>query len=308
MSLMRPILNQWLRMVEKPKMRKAVGADPLRRNLELQAKLFFFSPFGTKQEWQVGGTSQTPVDCLKVTPPNAQEGRLLLYFHGGGFTFGSPNTHAALAAQIANRVGATAFLPKYRLAPEHPFPAATDDVRAVWDALTVQDYDPAQIAIGGDSAGGALAFGLLGALCSEKKPLPGAVFGFSPLADMEYAGQSFSQNAESDVVLAAERAGELVEMYLAGHPATDPLVSPIYADFTNAPPVWVTVGDTEILLDDSLRLADRLRQFHAPTTLQLEKDLPHVWPIMQALLPEGKRTLNDLAEWIRREQDWADDN
>ena len=304
MSRRARLLNQWLRKVEKPKMQRAQTPEPLRRNLERQAKLFFFSPNGTQKTWQTTGG----VHCLRVSPKTLQKGRILLYFHGGGFTFGSPRTHAALAAQLANRIGATAILPQYRLAPEHMFPAATDDVRRVWDALLAEGHDPAQIVIGGDSAGGALAFGLLGALCAEKTALPGAVFGFSPLTDLHYASESFTRNAESDVVLAAEKAGDLVEMYLGDHPKDDPRVSPVYADFANAPPVWITVGDSEILLDDSRRLAQRLRDFQVPTTLVVEHDLPHVWPLMQAVLPEGRRTLDDLGQWIRREQGWADDN
>lgn len=304
MSLQRPLLNWWLRLVEKPKMARAQTPHPLRRNLELQARLFFFSPRGTQKTWdEIGG-----VPCLRATVPASQKGRVLLYIHGGGFTFGSPRTHAALASQIARRIGAEAVVPQYRLAPEHMFPAAPDDIRAVWDGLLAQGHAPSQIVIGGDSAGGALAFGLLGALCQEGAPLPGAVFGFSPLTDMHYASESFTQNAQRDVVLAAEKAGDLVEMYLGEHPKDDPLVSPVFADFTGSPPVWLTVGDTEILLDDTRALAARLRQFKVPTTLTIEHDLPHVWPIMQALLPEGRRTLNDLGQWIRREQGWAVDS
>lgn len=238
-----------------------------------------------------------------------QPRRVLFYIHGGGFVFGSPDTHAAMVAQLCQRTGARAVLPKYRLAPEAPFPAAQQDVRAAWDGLIAEGVRPADIVLGGDSAGGALAFSLIATLCaearcSESSALPGAVFSFSPLTDMTHSGQSFIDNADSDVLLPAERATALGEMFLQGHTGDDPCVSPLFAQFAGGPPVWITVGNTEILLDDSRRLAMRLREQGVAVDLSERHDLPHVWPLFHNILPEARETLDALGLWIRQRQGW----
>lgn len=299
MSLLRRPLNFWLRTVEKRRMRSG-STDALRRALALQSRLFFHPPRGTKQSW----TERGGVPCLTVVPRGAVQGRVLLYIHGGGFVFGSPDTHSAMAATLAQHVGAQAILPQYRLAPEARFPAASDDVRSVWDALIAEGVAPQDIALGGDSAGGALAFGLLAQLCAEGAALPGAVFAFSPLTDLTLSGESFSRNAEAEVVLAAERGAEMVGLYLDGQAGADLSASPLFAEFKGGPPVWVTVGDTEILLDDARRMVAKLEAEGVEATLVIEHDLPHVWPIFHNILPEGRQTLEALARWIRQQQSW----
>lgn len=299
MSIVRNLLNAWLRTVEKRRLRTKTP-DQIRRAFEQKVRFFFHPPQGTVQEWTTRGT----IKCLELTTPATEDHRLLLYIHGGGFVFGSPATHSALAAQLAHRIGARAVLPKYGLAPEAPFPAAPQDVRAAWDGLLADGYLPEHIILAGDSAGGALAFGLLGALCAEGAPVPGAVFGFSPLADLTYSGESFSRNAASDVVLPADRAIALADMFLAGADGKTPEVSPLFADFPGAPPCWITVGDTEILLDDARRLAGLIRKQGADVTLVEEPDVPHVWPLFHNILPEARQTLDALAKWIRQQQDW----
>ncbi|MCX7567793.1 alpha/beta hydrolase [Sulfitobacter sp. F26169L] len=299
MSLARRLLNPWLRRVEKRRLRNG-SPETLRKALEVQARLFFHPPFGTSRHW----TSFGNVPCLTLNSRSETANRVLFYIHGGGFVFGSPNTHSAMAANLAHRLGARAIMPKYRLAPEAAFPAAPQDVRDAWDGLLASGVDPASVVIGGDSAGGALAFGLVSTLCEESAPLPGAVFGFSPLTDLTYSGESFERNAESDVVLPAERAAELAEMLLQGHAGNTPSVSPLFGTFKDAPPAWITVGDTEILLDDARRLAARLEEYNGTVDLVIEKDLPHVWPIFHNILPEGRKTLDALAFWIRQQQNW----
>ena len=299
MSLRVRLLNYWLRTVEKRRLRRA-SPYRIRRALESQVKLLCHAPRGTKQQWVDCGA----IRCLDIHPPNTRAGRVLFYIHGGGFVFGSPKTHAAMVAQLSRRLGARAVMPKYRLAPEASFPAAPQDVRVAWDGLISQGVSPADIVLGGDSAGGALAFGLVASLIAENAALPGAVFGFSPLTDLTYSGQSFTRNADSDVLLPADRAAELAEMFLQGHRGDDPLVSPLFGRFDGAPPAWVTVGDTEILLDDSRRLAARLKEDGVRVDLVVEHDLPHVWPLFHNILPEARGTLDALAVWIKQQQGW----
>ena len=245
------------------------------------------------------------VDCLVVSPPAVQAERVLLYIHGGGFVFGSPDTHKAMAAQLALRIGAQAVLPRYRLAPESPFPAAPEDVRAVWDVLVADGIAPKNIVLGGDSAVGALAFGLIGALCAQGMALPGVVFGLSPLADLTFGGDSFARNADNDAVLPAERAAALAELFLRGARGDVPLVSPLFASFKGGPPAWVTVGDTEILLDDARGLVARLQADGVEAHLVERRDLPHVWPFFHNILAEARETLDDFAQWIKQQQGWA---
>ena len=300
MSIVQKLLNPWLRTVEKRRI-KTGTPEQLRRALEVQSRLFFHPPRGTKFD----AITLNGIPCQEVTSAADIEGRVLLYIHGGGFVFGSPITHGAMAAQLAKRICARAVLPQYRLAPEAAFPAAPDDIRAAWDGLLESGIDAGNIVVGGDSAGGALAFGLVASLCAEEAPLPGAVFGFSPLTDLTYSGDSFRDNAEVDAVLPSESADKLSEMFLRGAPADTPSVSPLFGQFKGAPPAWITVGDTEILLDDARRLAARLQSQGCDATLVVEHDLPHVWPIFHNVLPEGRRTLDALAQWIKQRQNWA---
>lgn len=263
--------------------------------MEMQARLFFKGPRDVAAEWRdLPGAG--PV--LWLTPQRPSTGRVILYVHGGGFVFGSPETHRAMVARLALLTGAQAVLPRYARVPEAAFPKPAEDVRAAWDALRRTGIAAQDIVIGGDSAGGALVFDLLAQICLEGAALPAGVFGLSPLLDMTFSGDSFAENAASDVLLPAARAAEMARLYLQGQSPESPRASPIFADFNGAPPVWLTVSDNEILRDDSRRFAARLQATGVPVTFQETHDLPHVWPLFQNHLPEARATLTTLADWI----------
>lgn len=304
MSIRRVLLNTWLRQVEKRRVRRAKEPQKLRDLLEFQAKWIFRAPHGARIE----RTDLGNIDALQVSVGDPKSDRVIFYIHGGGFVFGSPETHVKMLGQLCKRLNARAVLPRYRLAPEHPFPAAPDDVRAAWEGLLATGVKPQDVVIGGDSAGGALAFGLIDQLCAEKAAQPGAVFAFSPLTDLTFSGESFCTNAAREALLPAHRAPEMIEMFLAGHSPKDPRCSPLFGEFRGAPPAWITVGDTEILLDDTRRLVKVLRLDDVDITEVIRHDLPHVWPIMHSVLPEGHETLDQLANWIRHQQNWADES
>lgn len=300
MSVVARLLNVWLRRVEKPRMARAQAPEVLRQRMERSARLFFHAPRDTQMQWQTLEHGQASVEALEVVPSQLIDGKVLLYLHGGAFIFGSPNAYSAMIGTLAARLSVRAIIPKYRRAPEHPFPAAFDDVRSAWDGLRNSGLPAEQIVIGGDSAGGALTLSLLGQLLKEGADLPAGVFCFSPLTDMRYASESFRSNAKSDVVLAVEGAQITAEMYLKGMDATDPRVSPLFAEFAGAPPVWITAGDTEILLDDSRTVTRNMRSSGVNVTYLEEHDLPHVWPLFHNILPEARRTLDLLADWVRQ--------
>ena len=187
------------------------------------------------------------------------------------------------------------ILPAYRLAPEAAFPAAIEDAMTAYRAVTGR---PGCVVLGGDSAGGGLALAVLAEILREGLPKPLGVFALSPLTDLRFSGESARTNAKRDVLLPVERASEMADMYLQGADPSDPRASPLLANFDGAPPVWLTVGDTEILLDDTRRLADRLREAGVDVCVRVEHDLPHVWPIFYSVLPEARSTLRDIAGWI----------
>ncbi|WP_420768011.1 alpha/beta hydrolase [Roseovarius sp. S4756] len=294
MSLRARLLNGWLRQTEKRILARAKDPKTLRRHIERGARLFFRPPRGVAFATTALGAGQIP--ALRVSPPGAPEGPVILYLHGGGYLFGSPRVYRALASQLALQTGLQVILPQYRLAPEHPFPAAPEDALAVYRA--VMDH-PGGVILGGDSAGGGLALVLLMQICAFGLPQPRGTFCFSPLTDLTFSGASFAFNAAADVLLPAHQAAEMAEMYLQDASASDTRASPLFADFTGAAPVWITVGSTEILLDDARRMTARLLDQGVDVTCVIEQDLPHVWPMFHALIPEARQTLAKLDGWIR---------
>lgn len=293
MSLMRRVLNIWLRHTEKPSLARATEPEALRRGFEAKARFYFHAPRGTRYE--AGQVADVPVLHVRATAASQAEGPLILYFHGGAYIFGSPRTHRAMLAQLSRRTGLPACLPEYRKAPEHPFPAALEDAVAVYRALAGH---PGGVILGGDSAGGGLALALNLEIARLGLPRPRASFLLSPLTDFTFSHPSVRANAEADVMLPAHMTDMAIEMVMQGRPADDPLISPLRGDFTGAAPVWICVGDTEILYDDARLMAERLRAQEVETHLIVEHDLPHVWPILHNLLPEARRTLDQIAGWI----------
>ncbi len=291
MSLLRRPLNLYLRLTERPHLARVSDPVKLRRSLEIKARVFFHPPRGTRiTRREIAGVS-----VLDVQGHDSGATPLILYFHGGGYVFGSAQTHSAMLARLSALASAPAVLPDYRMAPEHVFPAALDDAFAVYIALAGEGRP---IVLGGDSAGGGLALALLARVLADGLPPPVGTFVFSPWTDLTLTGDSIAANADSEVVLPPERLQEGAQRYLGDAPASAPGASPLFADFENAPPVWLCAGTTEILLDDTRRMAQHLRDQGVDVTERIETDLPHVWPIFQTLLPEARATLREVAAWI----------
>jgi acetyl esterase/lipase len=296
MSLRAALISAALRRFEKPFLAREQEPQVLRAGFERRARLLFHAPRGTVfSDRPLAGT----IPATRIAGPDAG---VILYFHGGGYVFGSPRTHRAMVAALARRAGLSAVLPAYRLAPEHPFPAAFEDAGRAFAALLDEGWPPQRIVLAGDSAGGGLALALLGQLCRQGGPRPGCAFALGPLTDMTFSGPSFRDNAVRDPLLPAARSADVAAFYLQGTDPRDPRCSPLFGRFPAPPPVWLGVSGSEILRDDSTRFAEHLRRAGGRVTVVMPPDLPHVWPIFHNVLPEARATLDALADWIRREQ------
>lgn len=233
-----------------------------------------------------------------LVPPGAADDRVLLYLHGGGYVMGSAHTHRAMIARIARAARARALAVNYRLAPEHPFPAAVDDAVAAYRWLLERGHGESRIAVAGDSAGGGLALATVVALRDEGMPLPAAVVALSPWTDLAATGASVTANAAKDVVLQKEDLISMARLYLGNEDPRSPLASPLYADLHGLSPLLVLVGGSEILLDDATRIAERAKAAGVPVTLEVWEEMPHLWPMFAKLLPEGQQAIDRTGEFV----------
>jgi acetyl esterase/lipase len=233
-----------------------------------------------------------------VRAPGTQaDAPVLLYLHGGGYFACSPRSHRTITAAYAQR-GFSVFAPDYRLAPEHPFPAAIDDAHAVWDALVARGHVPETMAVSGDSAGGGLSLALLLTLRDAGDALPAAAVLFSPWTDLAATGPSVDRNARRDAMFTPEGIREGGSFYLGATPPIHPLASPHYADPKGLPPLLIHCGDTEILLDDSLRFAEKARAAGVPVQVRVWPVVPHVWQLAQHFVPEARQSLDIAARFL----------
>lgn len=224
-------------------------------------------------------------------------GKAVLWFHGGGYIAGSSVTHRGLAWRLARASQVPVVLPDYRLAPEHPLPAAMEDARVLWDRLVATGVTPGAIVLGGDSAGGGMALSLLADLCRAGTP-PAGCIALSPFCDLTGSGASLQQNADRDAMLPARRFADLRNFILGACAPEDPRVSPLFAGFPGCPPVLIQYSRTEILRDDATRMAARLQSFGAEVTLQGWLDTPHAWPVFGAL-PEAHAAVAQAGTFVR---------
>jgi len=234
-----------------------------------------------------------------LTPPGARPNTVVLYLHGGGYVIGSPRSHRHLAAAIGRAAMASVLLPDYRLAPEHPFPAAVDDAVAAYRWLLARGIAPARIAIAGDSAGGGLTVATLLALRDARVPLPGAGICISPWVDMEASGESMTTKAAEDPMIQRDIIEWFAALYVKKDERRTPLASPIYADLSGLPPLYVLVGTAETLLDDSTRLAERARKAGVQVTLEPWEGMIHVWPAFAPMLDEGREAIERIGAFVR---------
>ena len=234
-----------------------------------------------------------------VVAENADPDRVILYLHGGGYVIGSINTHRELGSRLSRAAAARVLLIDYRLAPEHPHPAAVDDAVAAYRWLLSQGVNPSRMAIGGDSAGGGLTVATLVAVRDAGLPLPAAGVCLSPWVDLEGIGESMTTKAAADPMVQRDGLLKMAAAYLAGQNPRTPLASPLYADLSGLPPLLIQVGTAETLLDDSTRLAERARKSGVQVTLEPWEDMIHVWQAFASLLPEGRQAIDRIGEFVK---------
>jgi acetyl esterase/lipase len=239
------------------------------------------------------------VPAIIATPTDVPPERHLLYIHGGGYVVGSPRSHIAMVANLAKRAAATATVIEYRLAPEHPYPAAVDDSVAAYRSMCESGVDPSRITIAGDSAGGGATVATLCALRDGGDPLPGACYLLSPWTDLTASGESITTKAEVDPMFDGTGIREVGRAYAGDTPLDDPGVSPLFADLTGLPPMLIQTGVDEVLLSDSTRLADRARDAGVDVTLDLAEGMWHVYQMFAPLVPEATAALVRAACFMR---------
>jgi acetyl esterase/lipase len=249
---------------------------------------------------EVGG-----VPCEWVTPEEGiLDDRVLVYLHGGAYAIATPQLYRPLTARLARATGARILVPDYRLAPEHPFPAAPDDALAVWEGLLASGRKGRNTALAGDSAGGNLVLVLLQRIRAAGLPLPAGAACLSPWGDLTGSGDSHVLNARRDPMLPAHKLEEAAALYAPDADLRDPLLSPVFADYRGLPPLQIHVGSTEILLDDALRITRAAERAGVPVHLKVWASQPHVFPMIADFIPEGREAIADVARftlgnWIR---------
>lgn len=232
-------------------------------------------------------------------PEGGAMDRVVLYLHGGGYVIGSPGSHTRMVGHLAKAVGCRALNVDYRLAPEHPFPAAVDDATAAYRWLLDQGYTPEHIAISGDSAGGGLTLAALLSIKDQGLPQPAAAVPLSPWTDMEGTGESMTANAGPDLIVSGDPLRQMASQYLGEQDPKNPLAAPLYGDYRGVAPLYIQVGGDETLLDDSTRVAEKAQAAGVEVKLDVFPEMQHVFQSNVGNVPEADDAIDRIGAWLR---------
>lgn len=255
--------------------------------------------YPTAADITVETTTANGVPAEWTSAPDADTSRVVLYFHGGGYVFGSLDSHRHLASEIARDFGGRTLALHYRLAPEHPFPAPVEDALAAYRYLLAQGIAPTNIALAGDSAGGGLVVAAMVAIRDAGLAQPACGWCISPWVDMEALGSTMTSNANRDPTVQRDTILEIARLYLGSADPRSPLAAPLYADLRGIAPLFIQVGAVETLLDDSTRLASVAGVADVPVTLEVWPEMPHIWHVFHPQLRAGRRAITAGARYVR---------
>lgn len=271
-------------------------ADPLemRRRLDSVSRLL-----KKARQVKVESTTVAGLYAEWLRPQGAPEDKVLLYLHGGAYVLGSCQSHRAMVSHIARAGGINALLPEYRLSPEHKFPVAIEDAVAVYRVLLASGISPENIVIAGDSAGGGLTVATLLSLRHAGDPLPAAAVLLSPFLDVTASGESATTRADQDPWFHAGDLDVVVRHYCRADEVRNPLVSPVFANVAGLPPIYIQVGDDEILLSDSTRFADKMKAAGNKVDIEIWPEMWHVFQLFVGKMPEARQAINKIGDYIR---------
>jgi epsilon-lactone hydrolase len=282
------------RWLLKHRGRNHVTIDQKRRRVAAVQRLVPKPPADT----QTLAVDAGGVGADRVSTPLSECFRQILFLHGGGFIVGSPTLYRHFTWRIASAARARVLSVDYRLAPEHPFPAALDDAVTAYCWLLADGAEPQQIVVMGDSAGGGLALSLLLRLRDEGIALPAAAVALSPWTDLALTGLSFELNAGADPLICPEQARRFVDYYLAGADPRSPYASPLYGEPAGLPPTIIQVGSDEVLRDDAVRMAGRMHAAGCRVELEIWPRMPHVWHVFAPVMPEARQAIERIGAFV----------
>ena len=245
------------------------------------------------EEVNMGG-----VPATLVLPEVQDSDIVLVYIHGGAYIVGEPAGYRGIGGNYAKLLGARVFIPDYRLAPEHPFPAAIDDGLRAYEWLLEQGIPSRKIAFAGESAGGAMVVSVMVAAKQKGLSLPAAGVAISPWANLEHTGASMTNRGGLDPLNTKPLLDLLARTFLSGALPNHPLASPVFADVTGLPPILVQIGENELMLSDAIRLASHLAENRVRVNLEVWPQMPHAWHFFQSFLPEAEQALRESARFI----------
>ena len=293
MSLRAELLRLGLRAFLKPRA-GALDLELWRRRMRATERLVPRPPGRCQTtEMRSGG-----LIFQRVIMPASRPERAVLYLHGGGYVSGGPCHYRHFTWRIADALSATVWVLAYRLAPEHPFPAALEDAAGAWAFLTRNASDTGQLFVMGDSAGGGLTLALLLKLRDEDRSLPRAAIALSPWTDLALTGASLIENASADPMLNPSHLPDIARLYLGTTDPRTPYASPLYGNTARLPPVLIQVGSDEILRDDAVRMAEKLKPHNPRSRLEVWPRMPHCFPLCVPVLPEALRAIGNIADFV----------
>ena len=295
MSLRAELVRLGLRIFFKRMCGPETTVDVTRRRLALLGWLVPLPPRGTLvQRLDLDG-----VKAVSIATKQSLGDRHVLYLHGGGHVAGKPALYRDFTWRIAASTRTVVVIVDHRLAPEHPYPASLDDAVNAYRALLADGADPQRMAVMGESSGGGLMLAMLLKLRDDGTPLPAAAVALSPWTDLALTGHSMKLNAKADPMIRSEEGPRLTSQYLAGADPRTPYASPLYGDPAGLPPTLIQVGSDEVLLDDSVRMAERMRAAGCQVELEIWPRMPHAWHVWARMMPEAHAAIERIGAFVR---------